>query len=72
IDIGADHPNLYFYTHVLKNTNNPVLDALNLLPTNIDDSSMHKELPKRLFYFDSENTCHVAVETLCKCLPDHL
>ncbi|KAJ3805596.1 P-loop containing nucleoside triphosphate hydrolase protein, partial [Lentinula lateritia] len=30
IDVGADCPNLFFHTCVLKNINNPMLDALNL------------------------------------------
>ncbi|KIK58118.1 hypothetical protein GYMLUDRAFT_113426, partial [Collybiopsis luxurians FD-317 M1] len=72
IDIGADHPNPYFHTRIFKSIDNPVLDALNLLPSDIDDSTMHEEIPKCLFYFDSENACRVAVDTLCKCLLNHL
>ncbi|KAF9060847.1 P-loop containing nucleoside triphosphate hydrolase protein, partial [Rhodocollybia butyracea] len=72
IDVGADRPNLFFHTRVLQNTDNPVLDALNLLPAHIDDSTPHEDVPKCLFYFNSEGACRDAVDTLRKCLPDHL
>ncbi|KAK7433877.1 hypothetical protein VKT23_020502 [Stygiomarasmius scandens] len=72
IDIGADRPNLFFHTRILKNTDNPVLDALNLLPSHIDDSTRREDIGKSLFYFDSEGACRTAVETIRKCLPENL
>ncbi|KAF5347077.1 hypothetical protein D9758_011622 [Tetrapyrgos nigripes] len=54
IDVGADHPNLLFHTRTLKNTDNPVLDALNLLPVHINTDTTVDDIDKCLFYFNSD------------------
>ncbi|KAI0061126.1 P-loop containing nucleoside triphosphate hydrolase protein [Artomyces pyxidatus] len=72
IDVGCDRPNLLFLTRILQNTKNPVLDALNILPTHIAEDAPATVLPKSLFYFDSIADCNLAVQTLRKCLPTKL
>ncbi|KAE9383949.1 P-loop containing nucleoside triphosphate hydrolase protein, partial [Gymnopus androsaceus JB14] len=72
IDVGAERPNLFFHTRILENTHNPVLDALNILPTTITSDTHREDIPKCLFYFKSEGACREAVQTLRKVLPEHL
>ncbi|KAF5372237.1 hypothetical protein D9758_005060 [Tetrapyrgos nigripes] len=64
VDVGTDQSNLFFHTHVLKHTDNPVLDALHLLPNSITEPTQREEIDKLLFYFDSERGCRDAVDTL--------
>ncbi|KAI0038104.1 P-loop containing nucleoside triphosphate hydrolase protein, partial [Auriscalpium vulgare] len=72
LDVGCDRPNLLFLTRVLQNTQNPVLDALNILPEKIANDAPRNALPKSLLYFDTIDACKLAVNTLRKCLPAHL
>ncbi|KJA15503.1 hypothetical protein HYPSUDRAFT_149055 [Hypholoma sublateritium FD-334 SS-4] len=73
LDVGVDRKNLSFIVHVLENTANPVLDALNILPAPIpeDINIPNTVLPKSLFYFETINQCNSAMETLRKILPAH-
>lgn len=72
VDVGCDRPNLLFLTRALKNTANPVLDALNILPPVIDSSTPRDRIDKAILYFSSEGACRLAVQTLRKVLPAHL
>lgn len=67
-----DRPNLFFITRLLSDPKNPVLDILNLLPAVLDGTTPLEDIAKCLLYFDSENACHLAVQSLRKCLPPHL
>jgi hypothetical protein len=64
IDIGCGRPNLLFLTHVFKNTNNPVLNVLNIFPLVLNANTPRNAINKSLLYFDSEEACHKAVHTL--------
>ncbi len=72
LDVGCNRPNLFYDIQVLRNTKNPVLDVLNILPASPDANTALTELPKSLLYFDSQMACRQAVDTLRKCLPVHL
>jgi superfamily II DNA helicase RecQ len=72
IDVGSGRPNLVFLTRVLENVKNPVLDILNILPEVLDTNTQCEAINKSLFYFDSEEACCLAVQTLRKVLPEHL
>ncbi|KAI1781803.1 P-loop containing nucleoside triphosphate hydrolase protein [Ganoderma leucocontextum] len=72
LDVGCDRPNLFYDIQVLRNTKNPVLDVLNILPDSPDSSTALTEIPKSLLYFDSQMGCRQAVDSLRKCLPAHL
>ncbi|TFK81404.1 P-loop containing nucleoside triphosphate hydrolase protein [Polyporus arcularius HHB13444] len=56
----------------IQNTKNPVLDLLNILPPAFTETTARTSIPKIIIYFDSENACREAVDTLRKCLPSHL
>lgn len=72
LDVGCDRPNLFYDIQILQNTKNPVLDVLNILPASPDANTTLQDIPKCLFYFESQLACRQATETLRKCLPVHL
>lgn len=72
IDVGCARPNLTYLTRILQNTENPVLDILNILPKILDASTLREAIDKALLYFPSEAACRLAVRTLRKVLPPHL
>lgn len=61
-----------FLIRPLKNSKNPVLDILNILPPTIPPDANSMVIPKSLLYFDSLAQCRMAMETLRKILPTHL
>ena len=72
LDVGCDRNNLFYDVRALVNTKNPVLDVLDLLPLEMNNSTGAGEIPKTIIYFDSEDACRAATDTLRKCLPSHL
>ncbi|KAI0722097.1 P-loop containing nucleoside triphosphate hydrolase protein, partial [Fomitopsis betulina] len=72
IDVGCDRPNLLFDIRPIANKANPVIDILNILPPVITSETTLDDIPKTILYFDSENACLQAKNTLRKCLPAHL
>jgi hypothetical protein len=72
IDVGTDRANLFYITRIIKNSANPLLDIINILPAKMDKDAPPTALPKCLFYFNTIEDCALAVETLRKCLPAHL
>ncbi|KAI0317120.1 P-loop containing nucleoside triphosphate hydrolase protein, partial [Amylostereum chailletii] len=72
LDVGCDRPNLQFLTRELEHVNDPILDALNILPSQITNDTPLTNIPKCLFYFDKIRGAEQAVQTLRKCLPRHL
>lgn len=72
VDVGCDRINLPFLVRALDNSTNPVLDALNILPSNIPLDAPPTIIPKRLFYFEAFNECNTAMETIRKMLPPAL
>ncbi|KAH7903635.1 P-loop containing nucleoside triphosphate hydrolase protein [Hygrophoropsis aurantiaca] len=71
-DVGCERQNLAFIICVLKNTKNPVLDALNILPDSIPKDAPSSIIPKCIFYFESVAACTTAMETIRKILPPSL
>ncbi|KAJ7225307.1 P-loop containing nucleoside triphosphate hydrolase protein, partial [Mycena pura] len=72
IDVGADRCNLFFHTRILKNSKNPVLDALNILHVKLETTTAPGDVPKCLFYLESPAACRAAVDILRQVLPAHL
>lgn len=72
IDVGVGRPNLTFLTRTLQNTENPVLDVLNILPSVLDANTPLDAIDKCLFYFASEEGCRLNLRTLRKIVPAHL
>lgn len=72
LDVGCDRPNLFYEIRTLQHPKNPMLDVLDILPSTLDSDTTALSLAKSIIYFDSENACRLAVETLRKCLPAHL
>lgn len=72
LDAGCDRDNLFYLIRPLVNAKNPIIDALNVLPTEIPNDASPECVPKCLFYFESIKDCKQAVDTLRQCLPPHL
>ncbi|KAJ7722917.1 hypothetical protein B0H14DRAFT_3900365 [Mycena olivaceomarginata] len=53
LDAGSDRANLFFQTRTPTNIHEPILDILNLLPTDLDDKSPSSAIPKILSYHGS-------------------
>ncbi|KAJ7722837.1 P-loop containing nucleoside triphosphate hydrolase protein [Mycena metata] len=72
LDAGSDRNNLFYITRTLQNPTNPTLDALNLLPQDLDANSDRSSIPKILAYHDSVAGCGKGKETWRRALPAHL
>lgn len=72
IDVGSDRANLLYITKRLVNTKDPILDILNLLPSDLDENSERELIPKILTYHASEDACRKAKDTWRRALPPHL
>lgn len=72
IDVGSDRPNLLYLIRQASDPKNPVLDVLSFLPKILDENTTPQDIPKCLLYFETQDQCRVAVDTLRKCLPPHL
>jgi superfamily II DNA helicase RecQ len=72
LDVGCDRSNLLFHSRTLVNTQNPVLDILNLLPKDLNENTPLDAIDKGLCYYDSEAACARAVQTWRQALPAHL
>ncbi|TFY63189.1 hypothetical protein EVJ58_g3389 [Rhodofomes roseus] len=72
LDVGCDRPNLLYDVRAISNKANPVLDILNILPSSLNAQTTLDDIPKTILYFESENDCLQAKNTLRKCLPAHL
>ncbi|KAJ7122721.1 hypothetical protein C8R46DRAFT_816768, partial [Mycena filopes] len=72
LDAGTDRSNLFYITRTLQNAANPTLDALNLLPPNLDETSDRSLIPKILAYHDSVAGAAQGKRTWRRALPAHL
>jgi superfamily II DNA helicase RecQ len=72
LDVGCDRNNLFYLTRTLKNISNPILDVLNFLPVNLNETSDRSLIPKILTYHDSVAGTKAAKETWRRALPPHL
>jgi superfamily II DNA helicase RecQ len=72
LDAGCDRNNLFYLTRPLKNISNPTLDVLDILPTNLDDTSDRSLIPKILSYHSSVAGTKTGKETWRRALPPHL
>lgn len=71
IDVGCDRPNLFFSVREIEN-DNPALNILDILPETMDASTPPTDIPKCLFYMDSEAGTRAAARTLRQCVPENL
>lgn len=62
LDVGCDHPNLFYIMCPIVNTAYPLLDILFILPQVLDNTTLLEAISKCLVYFDSENACRWAVQ----------
>ncbi|KAJ7728443.1 P-loop containing nucleoside triphosphate hydrolase protein [Mycena maculata] len=72
LDAGSDRGNLFFRTRTLTNIHNPVLDVLNLLPPDLDETSVPADIPKILTYHGSVAGTGKAKTMWRRALPLHL
>jgi superfamily II DNA helicase RecQ len=72
LDAGCDRNNLFYLTRTLKNVSNPILDVLDILPADLNETSDRSLIPKILTYHDSVARTKAAKETWRRALPPHL
>lgn len=73
LDVGCERSNLTFITGPIHHQKNPIFDVLNtILPAVLDATTKPEDIDKVLLYFDSENSCGRASDTIKKILPPHL
>jgi superfamily II DNA helicase RecQ len=72
LDAGSDRANLFFQTRPLTNIHEPILDILNLLPTDLDDKSEPSSVPKILSYHGSVAGTGKGKAAWRRALPAHL
>ncbi|KAF7965431.1 hypothetical protein HWV62_43529 [Athelia sp. TMB] len=72
LNIGCERPDLTYITRTLQNPENPILDLINFLPTNMDEFTRPEDINKGLIYLRSEGGCRQGVQTLRKLVPEHL
>ncbi|KAJ7263905.1 P-loop containing nucleoside triphosphate hydrolase protein [Mycena rebaudengoi] len=72
VDAGSDRANLFFRMRTLTNMKDPILDVLDLLPKDLNDTSNVSLVPKILTYHASEAACAKAKATWRRALPPHL
>ncbi|KAF8139259.1 P-loop containing nucleoside triphosphate hydrolase protein [Mycena galopus ATCC 62051] len=72
LDAGSERANLFYFTSTLTNNHDPILDVLNILPANLDDTSDLSSVPKILTYHSSVAGTSKAKATWRRALPPHL
>ncbi|TDL26226.1 hypothetical protein BD410DRAFT_895637 [Rickenella mellea] len=76
VGVGSERPKPPFLPRVLldnlKENPRAILDALKILAQTPSNDTPRPSIPICLFRFDSVKECHLAVQTLRKCLPEHL
>jgi superfamily II DNA helicase RecQ len=60
---GCDRNNLFYLTRTLQNVSNSILDVLNILPANLEETSDRSLIPNVLTYYDSVAGTRAAKET---------
>lgn len=73
VDTGTDRHNLLYLIRPVEHPDNPALDILQVLPEGLTNESTAADIKQKvLFYIQNETACRDAVQTIRKCLPEHL
>lgn len=72
VDIGIERLNLRYTVRRLVNLDAPILDVLNLLPHEVNKTTLPSSIQKALVFQKTCDDCRQTVNILCQCLPESL